>query len=156
MNKTVKILAFISGSIAIILFLGIVFVNTWSNKQTNNPDSQTNQALENTAADTQRKNSVGAIWGAAQEYRQKTGKYPTNSEVNSSAFQSSYRLSASVLQDPQGSTPAVTDTPAKGSYSYKAAASDGSACDNTAKVCSKFKVTAILNDGSEYSLTENQ
>jgi hypothetical protein len=156
MNKTIKLLAFVFGSIALILVLGIVFVNVWSEKQTDNPSSQTNQHLEATAADTQRKNSVGTIWGAVQEYHQKTGKYPLNEELNSPAFQTAYRLSADVLTDPQGQSAIVTTLPTKNTYSYSPKAADGSACNNVEKLCIKFKVTALLNAGTEYSLTETQ
>jgi hypothetical protein len=156
MGKTIKILAFTFGTVSVILILGIIFVCTWTNTQTNNPNSQTNKALESRANDTQRKNSVGAIWGAAQKYRQKTGYYPTNETVNSPTFQSEYNLSSSVIQDPKGTTSAISGSRTIGAYSYTSMAADGSTCNNSNKPCVKFKVTAVLGNGKDYSLTENQ
>ena len=156
MNKVIKTLALVFGLIIVILVLGIIFVNVWSDKQTNNPDSQVNQTLTKTAKDMQRKNSVGAIWGAAQYYRQKNGNYPTNEVVNSQSFQTEYGLTSQITQDPEGSSSIIGSSAAKGSYSYAPTAADGSACDNVAKACTKVKVTAILNDGTEHSLSENQ
>ncbi len=156
MSKIIKIIAIIFVPIIAILVLGIIFVNTWSNKQTYNPNSQVNQALRDQAAGTQRKNSVGTIAGDAQDYRAKNGKYPTNETVNSSTFQSEYNLAAPFTQDPHGTTPVIGISPSKNTYSYSPTASDGSMCNNVDKTCLKFKVVAIMNNGSQYSLTESQ
>src|ERR1044072_3966694 len=112
MSKTLKII-FVCATVVIVLVLGVKLIGNQSDKH-----------LDNAQADTDRKTGVSQIWAAAQGFYQKTGTYPTVSQVNSPGFQSAYKLSKADVTDPVSKSAAISATPSKTAYSYTPTADD--------------------------------
>lgn len=105
------------------------------------------------ARDTERQTDIKALYGQVEAYYVQNNKYPTLSDLNDPTWRTANLkgLASEAFRDPQGSTSSLESSPRKGSYAYVASAKDGSQCDNTAKDCTDYTLTAILENGAPYT-----
>ncbi len=108
-----------------------------------------------------RLSDIDALRGQLEGYYAATDKYPTLANVNDPAWRAANmpRLTNGALDDPlwrqdslctNAGKPTLAAGPTANCYSYQVAASDGSACDNNAKLCVHYTLTTILEGGERY------
>ncbi len=112
--------------------------------------------IQQKARDTERTTDVKALHGQIEAYYAQNQKYPTLGNMNDASWRTTNMkgLDQDALKDPKGgSTAALVASAASGAYSYDVKASDDTACDNSAKDCAKYTLTATLEGGGTYTKT---
>lgn len=109
----------------------------------------TYNGIQEKARDTKRKTDINALQGQIEAFEAQNGNYPTLGNINDSTWRGTNMkgLDPSALQDPKGSTQALSDTPGANTYAYVATPSG---CDNSATDCTGYTLTATLEAGGTY------
>ena len=109
--------------------------------------------IQQKARNTERQTDVKAIHGQVEAYFAQNGKYPTLANLNDSAWRGTNMkgLDAEALKDPKNTVQTLVAAPVADSYSYAVTASDGTACDNTAKDCAQYTLTATYEGGGTFT-----
>lgn len=118
--------------------------------QQNNSTFATSQLR---ARDTERQTDIKALHGQIEAYYAQNGRYPTLINMNTTSFRAANMkgLDVEALKDPVGKQANLTAAPTKNYYSYTVTASGGGNCDNTAKDCAVYTLTATLEAGGTYT-----
>ncbi len=113
--------------------------------------------IQQKARNTERTTDVKAMHGQVEAYFAQNGKYPTLANMNDSTWRSTNMkgLDQEALRDPTSSPASYTllGAAAANGYAYAVTASDNTACDNTAKDCAKYTLTATLEGGGTFAKT---
>lgn len=109
-----------------------------------------------------RQADIDALRSQLEGYYAITDTYPTFDNLNDSTWRAKNlpKLKDDSLDDPRWNSdntdctvnnrPGVAAEPAANCYSYQVTATDGSACDNLAKPCAHYTLTASLEGGEKY------
>ena len=114
--------------------------------------------VQQKARNTERQTDTKAIASHMETYNAQKGYYPTNANLNDSAFRSANLkgLDQEALKDPKGTGYTVATTATSSQYGYNPTKDDGSACDNTAgNECSKFTITYVTEGSGGGTQTVN-
>ncbi len=96
------------------------------------------QGAQSKASDTERKNDINSIYQKLEEHYNEWGEYPTINEVVQEYDQQLPGIDPEALVDPNGKNIQ------EGDYTYTPA-------DCTATGCMVYTLSAVLDDGSEYT-----
>lgn len=119
--------------------------------------------IQQKARNTERQTDIKAIHGQVEAYYAQNGKYPTLSDMNTNAWRTSNMkgLDNEAIRDPKGAgagAPTSDTAPyqlaaaaAGNVYSYDVKASDDTACDNSAKDCAKYTLTATYEGSGTFA-----
>ncbi|MFI5270927.1 MAG: type II secretion system protein [Candidatus Saccharimonadales bacterium] len=117
--------------------------------------------IQQRARNTKRTTDINAIDSHLEAYNANNGFYPTLTQMNTASFVSGNLkgLDPSALQDPQGSSPTLVDTPAAKAYAYQPTDDNNNACDDVTTNCTKFTLTATyegtVNNSPTYIKTSH-
>jgi prepilin-type N-terminal cleavage/methylation domain-containing protein len=103
----------------------------------------------------ERQKDIKALQVGIEGYYAQNGKYPTLKELNDTAWRTKNikALETDDFKDPSNSSDKLVAAPAASVYSYDVKADDGSACDNSAKDCAKYTLTATYEGGEKFEKT---
>ncbi len=109
--------------------------------------------IQQKARNTERQTDVKALHGQIEAYYAQNGKYPTLANMNDASWRASNMkgLDAEALKDPKGAAQTLVSAAAANAYSYDVLASDDTACDNSAKDCAKYTLTATYEGGGTFT-----
>ncbi len=109
--------------------------------------------IQQKARNTERQTDIKAIHGQVEAYYAQSGKYPTLANLNDSTWRAANMkgLDVEALKDPRGSASTLVAAPAADTYAYAVTASDDTACDNSAKDCAKYTLTATYEGGGTFA-----
>ena len=109
--------------------------------------------IQQKARNTERQTDIKALHGQIEAYYAQNGKYPTLDNLNDSSWRASNMkgLDAEALKDPKGTAQTLVASAAANAYSYDVKASDDTACDNSAKDCAKYTLTATYEGGGTFT-----
>lgn len=112
--------------------------------------------IQQKARNTERTTDIKALHGQVEAYYAQNGKYPTLDNMNDSTWRGTNMkgLDQEALKDPKNSsgTPYnLASAAAADVYSYDVKASDDTACDNSAKDCAKYTLTATYEGGGTFT-----
>ncbi len=109
--------------------------------------------IQQKARNTERQTDVKALHGQIEAYYAQNGKYPTLDNLNDSSWRASNMkgLDPEALKDPKGAAQTLVASAAANAYSYDVQASDDTACDNSAKDCAKYTLTATYEGGGTFT-----
>lgn len=104
---------------------------------------------------TERQRDIKAIQNQIEGYYVRNGRFPTLANLNDNAWREANMrdLKSNDLQDPKSKNQQLVATPQATSYAYTVTASDDSTCDNTAKDCTKYTLTAFYEGGETFVRT---
>ncbi len=113
--------------------------------------------IQKKGRDTERQTDIRAMHGQMEAYYAEHGKYPTLANMNDATWRSTNvkGLDAEALRDPRGSAQTLVATVQADAYAYDVKADDDTACDNAAKDCAKYVLTATLESGGTYFAKSN-
>lgn len=116
----------------------------------NNPSATTSIATEHNA---QRKIALSKIQEALEAYYRQSGQYPTFANLNDQQWRDTNlnNLDKKILIPPGGSVARISASGTRTTYGYWPRAKDNNSCENSAKDCVKYTLTAMLEDGTLYS-----
>ncbi|HEX5456171.1 MAG TPA: hypothetical protein VFW77_02275 [Candidatus Saccharimonadales bacterium] len=108
--------------------------------------------------DSERKSDINDLSSLLQSYADTKIKLPMLNEINNPSYRAENfpALDSSLLRDPDSKKSVLVAVPTRGAYSYEPTDRDGKACNNTHTsfkgpyICTKYKLTAILEDGTKY------
>lgn len=116
--------------------------------------------IQQKARNTERETDIKAIHGQVEAYYAQNGKYPTLANLNDSTWRGTNMkgLDQEALKDPKnaatdGTQYQLGSSAAANKYSYAVTASDGTACDNSAKDCAQYTLTATNEGGGTFTKT---
>jgi len=100
-----------------------------------------------------RQKDVKALQVAIEGYYAQNGKYPTLAEINNTAWRTKNvkALENDDFQDPAAKDSKLVASPAPDVYSYDVKADDNNTCDNSAKDCTKYTLTATLEGADPFT-----
>lgn len=126
--------------IVVIGILAALFITTFT-------------GIQQKARNTERQTDVKALHGQIEAYYAQNGKYPTLANMNDASWRASNMkgLDAEALKDPKGAAQTLVSAAAANAYSYDVLASDDTACDNSAKDCAKYTLTATYEGGGTFT-----
>jgi type II secretion system protein G len=109
--------------------------------------------IQQKARNTERNTDVKALHGQVEAYYAQNGKYPTLANLNDSTWRGTNMkgLDQEALKDPKSGSYTLAAAAAANVYSYDVKASDDTACDNSAKDCAKYTLTATLEGGGTFA-----
>lgn len=113
--------------------------------------TSTNSGIQSKAKDTERQTDLKALQGQLEAYYAEQGMYPTLANLNDAGWRSQNMrgLDSSALADPDGNQQHLTSlAAAHQTYGYNTGT-----CD-VFNGCQSYVLTAILSDGSTYSLRD--
>lgn len=98
------------------------------------------------------KNDLGYVSRQLSQYNQLNKHYPTLAQLNSTTFSAFFPegLKTSRLEVPGFKDTKFTSAPSKKNYSYVALPKG---CDNVKKMCTGYRLTAVLTNGKQYSIS---
>lgn len=110
-------------------------------------------SLKQKDRDNERQNDIKTLHAQVESYFAQAGKYPTLANLNDEKWRATSMkgLDADVLRDPQALLQALADKPARNVYSYTVKASDDTECDNNAKDCTKYTLSATYESGGVFT-----
>lgn len=102
---------------------------------------------------SERQNDIRAIQQTIESYYAQTEKYPSLNEINDSAFRGKNLkgLADEMLTDPQSKQAILVAKPAAKVYAYQPVGEDGGKCDNKARDCLTYVLTATQEGAEEFS-----
>jgi hypothetical protein len=105
--------------------------------------------VQNKARDTERTTDIKAIHSQVEAYYSEKGYYPTLANLNDPAWRAGnlVGLDQEALVDPKRSG-MISSSPAASVYSYEARPNG---CNNQSIKCTKYVLTATLEDGTIYT-----
>jgi hypothetical protein len=107
------------------------------------------------AKDTERQTDINALAAGLEDYAaNNNGQYPTVAQMQDADWLSKNfsSVDADAFKDPDGTNSQLTAAPTAHQYSYQAGHDSSlSSCDNGPNPCFDYQLTAILNDGSQYT-----
>ena len=94
----------------------------------------------------ERHRDIQDIYQQLEAYDVENAKYPTIANINDSTWRATNMktLDKESLRDPSSKAYALVAMPTKNAYSYEVVAADGTPCDNAAKPCAHYTLTATL------------
>ena len=110
--------------------------------------------IQQKARNTERETDIKAMYSSLEAYyANSNGRYPTLANMNDSTGRAANMkgLDQEALKDPKGADYTIVSSPAANAYSYAVTASDGSACDNSAKDCANYTLTATYEGGGSFA-----
>src|SRR5882762_1814089 len=109
--------------------------------------------IQQRARNTERQTDIKAIHGQVEAYYAQNGRYPTLTNLNDSTWRTANMkgLDPEALKDPKGSAQTLVAAPAASAYAYAVTASDGTACDNSAKDCAQYTLTTTYEGGGTFA-----
>lgn len=162
--------------LVILLFAGIgtgttLFIQKHDAKQAKQPaitQQQAQSPQQKTDPDTTRKENLNILLTNLSDYYIANHTYPTLGNLNDASFlqkQTGFNVAAFV--DPawskadaactgQNGKTTLATGPAAHCFAYTSSTSDGSACDAATTACTKLSVTAVLKDGTPYTVSLDQ
>lgn len=113
--------------------------------------------IQKKGRDTERQTDIRAMHGQMEAYYAEHGRYPTLANMNDATWRAANvkGLDAEALEDPKGSAQTLVSSVQANAYAYEVSASDDTACDNSAKDCAKYILTATLESGGTYFAKSN-
>ncbi len=109
-------------------------------------------SLDSGANDSVRKTDIAYLQTNLEAYFAEHGNYPSFAQMNSSSWRqanlSGYDQSG--FQDPEASSPTLTQTPAAKAYAYQPTNSSKGSCEKDATTCANYTLTATLSTGTTY------
>jgi hypothetical protein len=163
--------------LVVLLFAGIgtgtvVFIQKHdASKQSKKPVSTQQQAQstqQKIDPDTTRKDNLNILLTNLSDFYIANHTYPTLGNLNDAAFlQKQTGFNVAAFADPawskadaactgQNGKPTLATGPAAHCFAYVSLTSGGSACDAATTVCTKLSVTAVLKDGTPYTVSLDQ
>jgi prepilin-type N-terminal cleavage/methylation domain-containing protein len=123
--------------IGFLSFLLIVTSSSFKQKERNN----------------ERQNDIKALHLQLEAYFAQNAKYPTLANMNDANWRKTAlkSMESDWLKDPQGTNEQFVDKPTKNAYAYEVKAADNSPCDNTAKDCTQYVLTATLEGSGTFT-----
>lgn len=108
--------------------------------------------VQNTDIDEERQSDINNIHGQVELYADGAKAYPSLAQINDPSFRKANLkgLADSSLQDPEGSSQQLVNTPQAKAYSYTPTPAG---CDNARVKCTSYTLTAILSSGEQYTKT---
>jgi hypothetical protein len=105
------------------------------------------------ARDAERLTDINALALQFEDYYSEAGQYPTLANINDGGWlvENMQQIPSEALRDPKGTDYILADKPTVNIYSYQPADKDGQACNNTSVKCSKYALTALLEDGGSFA-----
>lgn len=105
---------------------------------------------KSSAKDTERKTDIKIIQGHVEAYWATNGYYPTLANLNDPTWRKNNLVDFDheYIKDPNGTSAKLVPAPAAKAYAYQVSPAG---CDNKAKDCTSYKLTAILDNGENYS-----
>lgn len=106
--------------------------------------------LQLSAKDTERKTDIKTLQGHIEAYWATSGYYPTLANLNDQTWRRNNLsdFDPESLKDPNATSNKLVANPTAKAYAYQAAPAG---CDNKAKKCTSYKLTAILDNGENYT-----
>lgn len=111
--------------------------------------------IQRRARNTERETDIKAIHGQVEAYFAQEGRYPTLDNLNTESWRSEFMkgLDEGALQDPRGDDNTIVATRTANAYSYAVTGDDDEACNNEGVDCTKYTLTAVLEDADDYVKT---
>jgi prepilin-type N-terminal cleavage/methylation domain-containing protein len=96
----------------------------------------------------ERQRDIQDLYQQLEAYYVENAKYPTLADMDSTGWLTGNMktLNKESLRDPSSSSYQLVAQPAKDAYAYDVTAADGGACDNQARPCAHYTLTATLED----------
>lgn len=104
--------------------------------------------------DDERRRDIAELRGNLEGYYAQNDEYPSLSNLNSPEWRKANLrgLDNNILADPLATgNPELVATPKKDAYSYAVRAADGNACDDSAKPCTQYTLSARLENGTNFT-----
>ena len=99
------------------------------------------------------KQDLAYISNAINSYHSLNQTYPTLDQINSSTFSAfAPSIDRSKFMTPGSTSKNLVAEPSAGNYAYQPIPSD---CNNVSVSCTGYKLIAVLNDGSEYTISSS-
>ena len=109
--------------------------------------------VHNKSQDTTRKQDLSYISSEINTYHELNRIYPTLEQINSTTFAAfSTNLDRSKFTVPDSSSTILVAYPSDSNYAYQPIPSN---CNNVTISCTGYKLIAVLNDGSEYTVSSD-
>ena len=101
----------------------------------------------------ERQNDIKALYLQLEAYFAQNAKYPTLANMNDANWRKTAlkSMESDWLKDPNNNKEELADKPAKNIYAYEVKAADNSSCDNTAKECTQYVLTATLEGAGTFT-----
>ena len=102
--------------------------------------------VERNRQNQQRQADINSIYQQLESYYVVHSFYPTFANMNDTIWVGTNlpHLNLNSLRDPKSKSYLLTSLPTKNAFAYQVTAADGSACNNTAKPCIHYTLTATL------------
>lgn len=102
---------------------------------------------------TLRQNNITLLQGKLELYHAEFFNYPTFNELNNPDWRAVNlkNFDNNILRDPSNTNTLLSPKPVAKSYAYIVTGSDGSACDNLAKKCTEYTITATLEGNATFT-----
>jgi type II secretion system protein G len=109
--------------------------------------------IQKKARNTERQTDIKAIHGQVEAYYAQNGRYPSLTEINGAAFRTANMkgLDEEALKDPKGTAATLVSDPTASAYAYAVKNDGGTSCEADATTCSKYVLTATLEDAAAFS-----
>lgn len=101
----------------------------------------------------QRQTDINNIYQQLEAYYVVHSFYPTFTNMNNTTWVETNlpNLSLSWLHDPKSKSYTLVSQPTKDAYAYQVTAADGGTCNNLARLCTHYTLTATLIGTAEHT-----